>query len=253
MSGARELGLLTSLALLAGELVLATETETHFPLETGIRFPLGLETNTRFPLETGICFPIRLETNTRFPLVLNVLVLSALLSAPFVLSPTTMTTLMTRQSFLGCIARSDNDKTMNAREGRVRLPRNNQNFMLSSAGCDDDCTAPHDNQRRKYAEVKYGEYTRDGMYIAKGMYVAKGKYIEYTKDVVYVPEGEYGKYAKEDASVKEGHNKPLAKEGDNEPLAKDGDWAGCNDEPLTTRAIGRVRHARQRQAPHHNR
>jgi hypothetical protein len=105
-SGACELGLLTSLALLAGELVLVTETETrfpletgihfplglemntHFPLETGIRFLLGLETNTRFPLETGIRFPLGLETNTRFPLVLNVLVLSALLSAPFVLSPT---------------------------------------------------------------------------------------------------------------------------------------------------------------------
>ncbi len=95
---ARDPGLLTSLALLAGELVLATETETHFPLqteirfplgsetetrfpvETGIRFPLGLETNTRFPLETGIHFPLGLETNiTHFPLVLNVLVLSALL------------------------------------------------------------------------------------------------------------------------------------------------------------------------------
>ena len=34
LSGARELGLSTSLALLAGELILATETETHFPLET---------------------------------------------------------------------------------------------------------------------------------------------------------------------------------------------------------------------------
>ncbi len=85
---AHELGLSTSLALLAGELVLATETETRFPLETGIRFPLGLETNTRFPLGTGIRFPLGLETNTRFPLVLNVLVLSAPLSAPFVLSPT---------------------------------------------------------------------------------------------------------------------------------------------------------------------
>ncbi len=88
---ARELGLLTSLALLAGELVLATETEARFPLETGIHFPLELETNTCFPLETRIRFPLELETNTRFPLVLNVLVLSALLSAPFVLSPTETT------------------------------------------------------------------------------------------------------------------------------------------------------------------
>jgi hypothetical protein len=59
-----ELGLLTSLALLAVELVLAMEKEAHFH------------------------FPLELETNTRFPLVVNVLVLSALLSAPFVLPPT---------------------------------------------------------------------------------------------------------------------------------------------------------------------
>jgi hypothetical protein len=65
---ARDPGLLTSLALLAGELVLAMETETCFPLETGIRFPLGSETETHFPLETGIRFPLELETNTRFPL-----------------------------------------------------------------------------------------------------------------------------------------------------------------------------------------
>jgi hypothetical protein len=54
-------------------------------------------------------------------------------------------------------------------------------FMLSFVGCNDDHTAPHDDQRRKYAEVKYGEYAKDGMYIAKGMYVAKGKYIQYAK------------------------------------------------------------------------
>jgi hypothetical protein len=41
----------------------------------------------------------------------------------------------------------------------------------------------------------------------------------------------------EDASVEEGHNKPLAKEGNDEPLAKDGNWAGYNNEPLTTRAL----------------
>jgi hypothetical protein len=46
---------------------------------------------------------------------------------------------------------------------------------LLFVGWDDDRTAPHDNQRRKYAEVKY---------------------IEYAKDIVYVAEGEYGKYVK---------------------------------------------------------
>ena len=61
---------------------------------------------------------------------------------------------------------------------------------------------------------------------------------------MYVAEGEYGVYTKEDASVEEGHNQPLAKEGDNEPLAKNGDWAGCNNEPLTTRVIGHVCHTR---------
>jgi hypothetical protein len=110
--------------------------------------------------------------------------------------------------------------------------------MLSFAGCNDDCTAPRDDQRRKYAEVEYGEYAEDGVYIAKGVYVAKGR---------------YGEYAKEAASAEEGHNEHLAKEGEDEPLAKGGDWAGCDDEPLTTRAIGRVRRARQRRAPHHNR
>jgi hypothetical protein len=59
--------------------------------------------------------------------------------------------------------------------------------MLSFVGCNDDHTPPHDDQRRKYAEVKYGEYAEDGMYIAKGMYVAKGKYIEYAKTSCTLP------------------------------------------------------------------
>jgi hypothetical protein len=36
-----------------------------------------------------------------------------------------------------------------------------------------------------------------------------------TPNGVYIAEGEYGEYAKEDASIEEGHNKPLAKEGNN--------------------------------------
>jgi hypothetical protein len=62
---------------------------------------------------------------------------------------------------------------------------------------------------------------------------------------MYSAKGKYSKNAEEDTSVKEGHNKPLAKEGDDEPLAKDGNWAGYDNEPLATRAIGRVRHARR--------
>jgi len=68
---------------------------------------------------------------------------------------------------------------------------------------------------------------------------------EYADDGVYDAEGEYGEYAKEVASVEEGQNKPLAKEGDDKSLAKDGDWAGYNNKPLATRAIGHVQSARQ--------
>jgi hypothetical protein len=67
---------------------------------------------------------------------------------------------------------------------------------------------------------------------------------KYVQDSMYIAKGKYGKYAKEDASVKEGHNKPLSKEGDNKPLAKDGNWAGYNNKPLATRAIGCICHAR---------
>jgi hypothetical protein len=37
---------------------------------------------------------------------------------------------------------------------------------------------------------------------------------------------------KEIASVKEGHNKPLAEEGNKEPLAKDYDWLSTTMSPL---------------------
>ena len=37
---------------------------------------------------------------------------------------------------------------------------------------------------------------------------------------------------KEIASVKEGHNKPLAKEGNNKPPAKDGNWLSTMMRPL---------------------
>jgi hypothetical protein len=77
-------------------------------------------------------------------------------------------------------------------------------FMLLFAGCNNDHTAPCNNQWGKHAEVEFGEYAKDRVYIAKGMYIAKGKYIKYAKDVVYVAKGEYGKNAKEDASIKEG-------------------------------------------------
>jgi hypothetical protein len=124
-------------------------------------------------------------------------------------------------------------------------------YMLSFAEFKDDHTTPCNDQRLKYAEVKYGKYAETGVYTAKGVYVAKGKYIEYAEDVAYVTKGKYGEYAKEDATVEEGHNKPLAKEGDDKPLAKNGNWAGCNNEPLATRAIGCVHHARQQRASRH--
>jgi hypothetical protein len=133
--------------------------------------------------------------------------------------------------------------------------------MLSFAGCNNNHTAPLDDQRCKYAKVEYREYAEDGVYIAKGVYVAKGKYIEYAKDGVYVTKGKYSEYPKEDASVEEGHNELLSKEGDKEPLAKDGNWLGTtmsplpqgllavyimqdDNKPLATRASDHVRCAR---------
>jgi hypothetical protein len=117
--------------------------------------------------------------------------------------------------------------------------------MLLFAGCNDDHIPPRYDQQCKYAESRYGKYARDGVCVARGVYIAKCKYIEYAKDGMYVTEGKYGEHTNEDASVKEGHNEPLAKEGEDKPLAKDGNWAGYNDEPLAIRVIGHVRHARQ--------
>jgi hypothetical protein len=37
---------------------------------------------------------------------------------------------------------------------------------------------------------------------------------------VYVAEGKYGKNAKEDASIKEGHNELLSKEGNDNPWTR---------------------------------
>ena len=57
--------------------------------------------------------------------------------------------------------------TTNKCKGRSnRLPRNNQKFMLLFARCDGDRTAQCEDQQHKYANVKYIEYTKDGMYVA---------------------------------------------------------------------------------------
>jgi hypothetical protein len=50
-----------------------------------------------------------------------------------------------------------------------RLPRNNQTFMSSFAGCNDDHIAQRDDQRHKYAKVEHSKYAVDGVYIGKGM------------------------------------------------------------------------------------
>jgi hypothetical protein len=94
-------------------------------------------------------------------------------------------------------------------------------FMLSFTGCNDNHIAPRDSHQCRYAKVGHGEYAKSSAYGAKG---------------------EYREYTKEDISIKEGHNKPLA---------KNGDWAGCNNEPLASRSMGHVRHKRQQIAPYH--
>jgi hypothetical protein len=63
---------------------------------------------------------------------------------------------------------------------KKRLPCNNQIFMLSFAGCNNDLIPQ---------QVQNGKYAWDGVYIAKD------KYSEYAKDSMYVAEGEYGKHA----------------------------------------------------------
>jgi hypothetical protein len=68
---------------------------------------------------------------------------------------------------------------------------------------------------------------------------------KYAKDGVYFVKGEYGKNAEEDAFVKEGDIEHFVKDSNDEPLAKKGNWAGCNNEPLATRAIGHFLCARQ--------
>ncbi len=83
------------------------------------------------------------------------------------------------------ITRSDDNNRQMLGKNVTTPMRNNQMFMLSFAGCDNNHTMPCDDQRLKYAEVKYSECAKDGVYIAKGMYVTKGKYIEYAKRRVH--------------------------------------------------------------------
>jgi hypothetical protein len=77
------------------------------------------------------------------------------------------------------------------------------------------------------------------------MYVAKRKYSKYAKDGMFIVDFKNAKYTEEAVFSKEGHNKLLANEGNDEPLSKDGNWAGFDNEPLATRAIGPVSSARQ--------
>jgi hypothetical protein len=89
-------------------------------------------------------------------------------------------------------------------------------FMLLFAGCNNDHTAPCNNKWWKYAKGEYSKYAKDGMYSAKG---------------------EYSKKSKEDASVKEGYNKPLAKEGDNKPLERMATALGTTMSPSPQRQL----------------
>jgi hypothetical protein len=44
-----------------------------------------------------------------------------------------------------------------------RLLRNNQTFMLSFAGSNDDHIPQQNDPRHKYAKVKHGKYAEDGV------------------------------------------------------------------------------------------
>ncbi len=76
----------------------------------------------------------------------------------------------TQQSFLDVILQGATTIKDEGKGRKKRLPCNNQNFMLSFAGCNDDLIPQHNDQRRRYAEVEHGEYSGDGVYIAKDKY-----------------------------------------------------------------------------------
>jgi hypothetical protein len=120
-------------------------------------------------------------------------------------------------------------------------------FMLSFTGCDDDHTPPCNDQRLKYAEVEYTASTQKTAFtLPNACMLPKASTLRTSETDCTSPRASMASTpSKEDAFVEEGHKVPLAKEGDDEPLAEDGDWAGYNNEPLATRAIGRVRHARR--------
>ncbi len=117
----------------------------------------------------------------------------------------------------------------------AREERNNSHATIKcSCCCLQDARWQYHTTQQPAAQVCWGQVQqvpKDGVCIAKGVYIAKGKYIEYAKDIVYVAKCEYGNYAKEDASIKEGHNKPLTKKDNNKPLAKDGNWLGTTKSP----------------------
>ena len=181
----------------------------------------------------------------------------------------TTTMLTTRQSFWDCIARNNDNKTTNSREGQVWLPRNNQNIMLLFARCKGDRTAQCKDQWRKYAEVEYSKYAKEDVRAHQRRCVHCQGHVHFQRQVHWVcqrwnvhcrkraqwecctacmflrastlstpkttctlPRASMASMPKEVAFIKEGHNEPLVKEGNNKTLAKDGNWLSTTMSPL---------------------
>ncbi len=172
------------------------------------------------------------------------------------------TTSTTRQSCFSVVSRGAmtiKDKG----EGRTKqLPCNNQNFMLLFTGCGNNHIVPHYGQQCKYAEVGVGEYA------GKGCTLPKESTASLPKTVCTAPRVSIARMLRRLHLLRRATTSLSSKRATTNPLPRMETWLGKtmspspqgqlatylvqgNDEPLDARAIGRVRCAREQQAPCH--
>ncbi len=143
----------------------------------------------------------------------------------------------TQQSFFIVILQGATTITDECKGRTKWLPCNNQIFMLSITGCNDDHIAPRNKQQRKYAEVGYGKYAKDGTGVLLRQHVwCQGRVWWVPKEAAFVKEGKDESLATRAlvAYIVQDNNEPLATkglraayavQGNDEPLATKSDWA----------------------------